>query len=112
VFNGCCYDGEAPDNYLGLFLASRQLYNETSLLPYKLSVFEFDLDVTEDCDYTGYDPDCWREYCVPVREFLRGMSAKQIKAIAKIEVTVRYTGDIVAENTRTGIRWSEELLGR
>jgi len=112
VFNGCCYDGEGPDNYLGLFLASRQLYNETSLLLYKLSVSKFDLDVTEDCPYGEYDPDCEYGHCIALRDFLRGRSAKQMEAIAKIEVTVSYTGDFITEETKTGREWSKELLGR
>ena len=117
-FNGCWYDGEKPCclatyqyHHLGLFLASSQLHAETSLLLYKLSVFEFDLDVTEKCWYMGFKPEFWYEYCVGERAFLRGIPAKQIKAIAKIEVTTRCAGDIAAKKTRTGGEWSEKLLG-
>jgi len=113
-FHACIDDDEqslcsesSDDNVLGLLLASRQLHAETSLLLYKLSIFEFELDLPQD-DEAAHEAG---ELDAVVREFLHDRSAIQIGAITKMEIVTYDDGEIVAEESGTGVEWAKIYAG-
>ena len=80
---------------LGLFLVSRQLYRETSLLPYKLGVF-----------HLWYEP----ILCSDLRNLLRERSKVQIEVMARVRCYTGWSTDQEEEGvTRTGMDWAAEL---
>jgi len=103
-------------NVLGLLLASRQLHCETALLLYKLSTFQFDLDVPHDTSeddastYSGYGDEGDVDYDV-VKEFLCDRSAEQLKAITKMELCTFDVDVVISFEIGTGEEWTKKLLG-
>jgi len=75
---------------LGLLLASRQVYHETALLPYKLATFVF--EVTEQ----------W--FPVDAQTFSERRSEEQLAALGRMEVMF-----CDQEWNGTGLEFSEEL---
>ncbi|KAI4946685.1 hypothetical protein J4E91_006856 [Alternaria rosae] len=110
---GYLFTGKRPDegntliwrtlqnNALGLLLASCQLQAETTLLPYKLGVFQFEFEEPD------HDEDDWYEEVL--QDFFRARSRKQIAAIATMQVSTQQIYGTMWDKTQAGIDWAMEL---
>ena len=77
---------ESLDRALGLPLASRQLKQETALLPYKLATFYFDICHEDTFDKYGrlIKNVHYQQQCEMLRSFLKKRSLEQIKVLSRV----------------------------
>lgn len=92
-------------NFLSLLHVSRQAHQETALLPYKLTTFNFDdllpAELEDDDD----------NFFSAIRVFLENRTRKQVEALAKLEIYIRNDdiSDIGELESGTGMYWVTEL---
>lgn len=74
------------DRALGLPLASRQLKQETALLPYKLATFYFDVLSVCRCNRYGWhvEHSMYQQQREALRSFLEKRSKEQIKVLSRL----------------------------
>ena len=77
---------ESLDRALGLPLASRQLKQETALLPYKLATFYFDVFSVYRCNRYGRHVEhaMYQQQREALRSFLEKRSEEQIKVLSRL----------------------------
>jgi len=88
------------DNGLKLLNVSRQVYQETALLPYKLGTFQFGLSGIW----------CYGNKRNAIKEFLDMRSEVQIEVLGNLELRSYYNGGFERVNlTGTGAYWVARL---
>ncbi|OAG21842.1 hypothetical protein CC77DRAFT_1094132 [Alternaria alternata] len=92
-------------NFLSLLHVSRQIHQETALLPYKLATFYFDTLPPEELE------DDEDNMFSAIRVFLEKRTRKQVEALAKLEINI-FDDDVsgIGElESGTGMYWVTEL---
>ncbi|RYN20456.1 hypothetical protein AA0112_g10709 [Alternaria arborescens] len=92
-------------NFLSLLHVSRQIHQETALLPYKLATFDFDTLPTEELE------DDEDNMFSAIRVFLEKRTRKQVEALAKLEIYILndHVPNIGELESGTGMYWVTEL---
>jgi hypothetical protein len=92
-------------NFLNLLHVSRQIHQETALLPYKLATFYFDTLPPEELE------DDEDNMFSAIRVFLEKRTRKQVEALAKLEINILDddVSDIGELESGTGMYWVAEL---
>lgn len=97
------HSADRKHNFLSLLRVSRQIYQETALLPYKLTKFNFGILISGELD----DDDNMFE---AIRLFLEKRSKRQIEALAKLEIMLlQDVTDLGELKLGTGMYWATRL---